>query len=125
MPFDWKEYLRLAEELSTRQEDAALRSAISRAYYAAFCSARNHLQKQGEPLSRSGDSHKAVWESFQRKGRSYATIYQHSHRLKNDRRKADYEDEVRNLSESVVAALRSANAILHWLEQLAAQDSSG
>jgi len=36
MPFDWKQYLSLADELSKRSEEAALRSAVSRAYYAAF-----------------------------------------------------------------------------------------
>ena len=49
MNFDWSEYLNLAQELAGRptslsNEEARLRSAISRAYYAAFCKARNHLR---------------------------------------------------------------------------------
>jgi uncharacterized protein (UPF0332 family) len=41
MSFDWADYLRLAESLVSNPnapgpEEAALRAAISRAYYAAF-----------------------------------------------------------------------------------------
>ena len=32
--FDWSQYLILARDLGSRLEEAALRSAISRAYYA-------------------------------------------------------------------------------------------
>lgn len=48
MPFDWKQYLDLARELAQPtasdpgQREARLRSAISRAYYASFCHARNY-----------------------------------------------------------------------------------
>ncbi len=48
MPFDWKQYLDLARELSQPTtsnagvQEARLRSAVSRAYYAAFCHARNY-----------------------------------------------------------------------------------
>jgi hypothetical protein len=46
MSFDWADYLKLAEALTQAPtvpgpEEAALRAAMSRAYYAAFCSARN------------------------------------------------------------------------------------
>lgn len=48
MPFDWKHYLELARELAQPsasepgQREAELWTAISRAYYAAFCHARNY-----------------------------------------------------------------------------------
>ena len=46
--FDWADYLTLAQELATRRSDeAALRPAVSRAYYAAFCQARNVLRREG------------------------------------------------------------------------------
>lgn len=45
MSFDWREYLRLAENLveisSNGLGDARLRSAISRAYYSVFCLSRD------------------------------------------------------------------------------------
>lgn len=42
MAYDWSEYLALAKELSQKGSDAAARSAISRAYYAAYNTARRH-----------------------------------------------------------------------------------
>mgnify|MGYP001035700768 CR=1 FL=1 len=47
MAFDWTEYLKLANYIqqqgnkSILHKEAAYRSAVSRAYYAAFCYARN------------------------------------------------------------------------------------
>jgi hypothetical protein len=46
--FDWSRYLDLADELARRVSDeAAERSAISRAYYAAFGMSRRHLVQSG------------------------------------------------------------------------------
>ena len=49
MPFVWKQYLELARDLARQSEsgeagqrEAMLRSVVSRAYYAAFCHARNY-----------------------------------------------------------------------------------
>jgi len=42
--FNWKKYLDLADELATSNTDEAkIRASISRAYYAAFCNARNYM----------------------------------------------------------------------------------
>lgn len=42
--FCWKCYLDLAEKLAEPETDEArLRASISRAYYAAFCNARNYM----------------------------------------------------------------------------------
>ena len=51
MPFDWQEYLQLARALAAYEptdalREAALRSAVSRAYFAAFCRARNHERER-------------------------------------------------------------------------------
>jgi uncharacterized protein (UPF0332 family) len=48
MAFDWVEYLILAEELIGQHsrpaaQEARLRCAVSRAYYAAFCEVKNYL----------------------------------------------------------------------------------
>jgi len=53
MSFDWADYLTLAQELadqaaSSQSTEAKLRSAISRAYYAAFCKESNHLRTNGQ-----------------------------------------------------------------------------
>ena len=56
MSFDWKEYLNLAYFLSGRREktyspEGGYRSAVSRAYYAAFCYARNHARDRAYLLA--------------------------------------------------------------------------
>ncbi|MGH9803356.1 MAG: HEPN domain-containing protein [Blastocatellia bacterium] len=119
MPFDWRGYFSLAQELSQRQNEAALRSAISRAYYAAFCSARVYLEKQGVTISTMGqDSHTLVWKEFQGKGKNAAAIFQNGNRLKNRRKQADYDHTVDKLSDTVIAAMHEAETIFHWLMKL-------
>jgi uncharacterized protein (UPF0332 family) len=58
--FCWKHYLDLAEHLAkSRMDEAKLRASISRAYYAAFCNARNYmLTKDNNPFPLRYDHHK-------------------------------------------------------------------
>lgn len=61
--FDWKDFLDLAERLSNEtDEEAALRSAISRAYYAAYHAAATFVRRSG--LLPTGHSHARVWETL-------------------------------------------------------------
>ncbi len=51
MAFDWKEFHSLAQFLESLQgsnfsAEAALRSSVSRSYYAAFCQARNSARDE-------------------------------------------------------------------------------
>lgn len=57
--FDWLEFLNLAEELAAwaSHEEAAARSAISRAYYATFHAGRDYLGRSGIALDRSRNAH--------------------------------------------------------------------
>ena len=70
MNFDWKEYLALAHFLQQHSatglnQEAAFRSAISRAYYAAFCHARNHARdRHGLKPTYSGADHFLVKQHF-------------------------------------------------------------
>jgi len=41
MSFNWKDYIRLAEDLIKYNKEAYFRSGISRAYYGVFCLSRN------------------------------------------------------------------------------------
>ncbi len=95
MVFNWAQYLVLAEELVLRGDDeAALRSAVSRAYYAAFCKARNHLRQRGESVPRTDDFHKAMWDKYRgAAGQRYKSIGTIGDRLRRRRNKADYDDE--------------------------------
>ena len=74
MSFDWSEYLTLAQELTSASisspiQEAHLRAAVSRAYYAAFCKARNYLHnKDGYLTPRRTNAHSDVIMKFERSG---------------------------------------------------------
>lgn len=85
MAFDWQEFLTLARDL-------AKRSAVSRAYCAAFGRARRLLRAEGISVPRSSP-HEFVWAHF---GGSAGTARQRisalGDRLKRIRRNADYDE---------------------------------
>ena len=70
MTFDWREYLTLAENLYTNShnfpnQEACFRVAISRAYYAAFCTARNYAKKYDHLILRkTGEDHRIVKDHY-------------------------------------------------------------
>ena len=56
MTFAWTDFLDLAKNIPKTTE-ANLRTAISRSYYALFCSARDRLKQSKIEVSSTGDSH--------------------------------------------------------------------
>ncbi|WP_217355207.1 hypothetical protein [Aphanizomenon sp. UHCC 0183] len=118
MKFNWAEYLELAKELADitstissdsetdskpRISEAKLRSSISRAYYAAFCIARNYLRDVlHEPRlskARTGDTneHQFVADEFRynkSKNKKMIEIGNDLGRLRQSRNKADYDDTI-------------------------------
>jgi len=71
MNFDWSEYSNIASELAgqataSSSAEAKKRGAISRAYYAAFCSARNHLRdkEHDRNIPVGGEAHGYVRKQF-------------------------------------------------------------
>ena len=123
MSFDWSEYLNLAQELagqtvSPAGQEARLRAAVSRAYYAVFCKSRNYLRDEGRQVP-SRDVHRYVRDEFKRSAdRLRKQIGYDLDRLRSDRNKADYNDNVVNLDKMVSADLALANKIIHTLAQL-------
>src|SRR5260370_17418987 len=79
MSFDWSHYLDLAQELftqaaSSQYEDANLRSAISRAYYATYHKARLSLHnKWGISVPADASAHMAVRKEFKQKKQKQKT----------------------------------------------------
>ncbi|MFT0753490.1 HEPN domain-containing protein [Synechococcus sp. RC10A2] len=122
--FDWYEYLRLATELAGHpiapaSEEARQRSAISRAYYAAFCKCRNYLQTQGYQVSRESLAHTQVRNLFkQSQDRRLKQVGHHLDRLRSDRNMADYEDYFADIGEKTELALELANRIFSMLSEL-------
>lgn len=64
--FEWVRFLDIAAELEQRDEEQCKRSAISRAYYAAYHLAKAWLDDDGVEIEKNKPVHKAVWEAFAR-----------------------------------------------------------
>ncbi len=119
MTFDWKEYLNLAQHLqvpigSSFTQEARFRSATSRAYYAAFCYARNFARDQHgfRPNYKSND-HWRVREHFQK--RQMAEIATKLDKLRQWRNTCDYDDVVANVSHLVSSAITKAQEVFKKL----------
>ena len=119
MAFDWTEFLTLATELSQRSDEAALRSAVSRAYYAAFGKARAFLIAEGVTFVSDAGDHALVWETFRgsdNDSRYYIGVDGFS--LRNQRNKADYNDDLSDIQVRAQRAVKKAEAVLKALERL-------
>jgi len=127
MKFDWSEYFYLAKELAETSKEAELRSAVSRAYYSAFCLARNYLRDiQLDPRlswhkTYDINAHQYVAEKFiynQSKSQTMIEIGQNLNRLRKMRNKADYEDTIFYLKKEARTALMLAQNIISGLSKL-------
>jgi uncharacterized protein (UPF0332 family) len=59
-PFNWNEFLNLANTLSGNGDEASHRTSISRAYYAAFHAATDHAKANGY----NERSHGRLWKMY-------------------------------------------------------------
>lgn len=126
MNFDWSGYLNLAQELAgqtgtSASKEAKLRSSISRAYYAAFCKARNYLRDvdRDTAIPKTGKAHGYVADKFKSSmDKRRRQIGINLDRLRADRRKVDYDDFVTGLSPMVVTALKLAWQVISTLKLL-------
>lgn len=120
--FAWEDFLRLAAELVQRQGDAgAERSAISRAYYAAFHEATAHVTDRGLGLTLTGRDHALVWDWFLRDGSDpqFHWIGEAGRLLRRARRQADYDaTPIHGLSSEALTAVRLAERITSELRRV-------
>lgn len=125
MSFCWEDYLSQAQwlisasTLSTLTE-ANFRSAISRAYYAAFCTARKYLSEVEQiDIPTDGSAHSAVRNAL--KGCREADIRLLSNKLNSlriRRNDADYLDTFSSdLSRTTQAVLQEAELVLVTLNR--------
>jgi uncharacterized protein (UPF0332 family) len=121
MSFDWSQYLDLAQDLfsqaaNSSYTDASLRSAISRAYYAAYHKARSRLyDKWGITVPADATAHATVRKEFKQK--NHKQIATTLDRMRIDRNKADYNDAVVNLSNTAKENLRRATQVISELSK--------
>jgi hypothetical protein len=130
MAFDWCEYLSLARWLQTNTppgvtDEAARRDAISRAYYAAFCYARNYARDFLWFSPRNdADDHGRLRAHLKQK-RRHATA-QSLDRLRQWRNECDYFDDVTfDLTLTAASAIKEADYVLQSLPPPAGASSAG
>jgi uncharacterized protein (UPF0332 family) len=125
MTFDWYQYLVLAEYLYDNRDtfpdrEACLRAAISKAYYAAFCSARNYAKDFDRlVLDETAQDHGSVKKHYIRapdpKNRQVGNSLD---RLRDSRNQADYSDSIDKLEELAKATISQSKQVHTLLKQI-------
>ena len=120
MACDWSAYLGLAEELALRADnEAAMRSAMSHAYYTAFGTAADHLRRRGiaVPVVKS---HAFVWRTFRHTpDPRHVEIGLQLDRLRQWREAADYAaDYPGDFHEDTREAVRRARSVVDAIRRL-------
>lgn len=118
MSFDWREYLEVAKYLAGLQssgfsQEASYRSAVSRAYYAAFCWCRNYAQKYlGFKSTGKPEDHKFLREHLKKIDGDWARIASKLNRLRGWRNDCDYENCVKGLSHMLKESIKFSNEVI-------------
>ena len=109
----------LARELAEHASDAKKRSAVSRAYYAMYCTARDKLEGIGdfEPPS-CGSEHIYLWNRLATEPYYSTSVRDLGIRLRDARVEADYENYIHNLPHLVEGAILDAEELEEALEAL-------
>jgi len=116
-PFDWNEYLNLATTLSADADEASHRSAVSRAYYAAFHAATLHAKANGY----AERSHGRLWKMYAADADLNAKrISTMGNLMKKAREDADYVASVPRVGDVMAQQLTDAAAFNALLAQVPA-----
>ena len=118
-PFSWRHFLNTARNLSQSTDEASLRTAVSRAYYAAFHEARAYLARFNK--LEQGSEHEKVWRAFDRPTdrRQYREIWTWGTRLRKARVEADYHLEGRlDWISQCSSQIRAAEKIIELVASL-------
>jgi hypothetical protein len=119
-PFDWSEYLKLAQELATRKEEACLRSSLSRAYYYVYNLALTRAEQNGFVSVQNESTHGQLWRLFSKSPEPECiNLGQIALRLKEKRERADYKPVYRRIEEDVAPVLADAQDFAARLGRLA------
>lgn len=116
--FDFRAFLVVAEDLGSRDDEAYLRSAVSRAYYAIFGAAWRALPSSLQMHMGQGRVHNATWNhyaaSLAQTNRQIGGI---GFRLKRLRDRADYDASAMFAATRVRSALDEASEALRLLDR--------
>lgn len=123
MTFNWLEYLNLAKDIVNVQPISSIpeekrRTSVSRAFYAAYCLARNFLRDiEGHDKNRLKQQDYVI-DQFQSDDPDRNDVYTELDRLRDNRRRADYEDEFSSIDKKVTEALYYSEFIIDRLDVL-------
>ncbi|MBI2875672.1 MAG: hypothetical protein HYY20_02185 [Candidatus Tectomicrobia bacterium] len=125
MSFAWVEYLSVAEALVRQRGtladvEACCRAAISRAYYAAYCAARNHARDvEGLVLTQTGDDHRQCLRHYRQAADvAHQELGELLFRLRRHRTQADYADTMQDAVSRAYAACQGARRVFALLQAL-------
>jgi len=112
-----RDFLTLAATLATGTSEAAWRSAVSRAYYAAFHVARELLEELGFRVAQADRAHAYLWRRLQNCG---DTAVQEAgsdlQDLRHNRNKSDYDFKLSVTKAEALIRLQSAESVVLRLE---------
>jgi len=114
--FDWNNFLSFAKIAKPDHPECFHRTAISRAYYAAFHNALDFLISRGQSLPTDATCHKVVPDSLKAlattdRNSNYFSAGDNLKRLRVKRRIADYESAPNVKFNDVQLAIRLAEQI--------------
>ena len=128
MSFCWNDFLQLAKELSQSPaqlgpREAVLRSAASRAYYAAYHCALALANREGyDDDARDTGTHAALRKHFRTQPKERELHLKIADRLEKCCRlriKADYKDDLGRMPESAAEwAIVNADDVIEFLDRL-------
>lgn len=120
----WSEYVVLADDLAVHGSEAWQRSAVSRAYYGAFNSARRWVEANVGPID-NGSAHRRVWRAFRTTAHpaedaraAWMTVSRLGDELRRLRNQADYVDDMPDLDRHAPEAVATAKLIAALLAEL-------
>lgn len=114
MPFDWNNYLVLADQLATSADQASKRTAISRAYYCVFNHAFARAESTAGPYPGGESFHNWCWGKYlNTPDTSCKQLGNDGERMKRRRVKADYKAaDIPRLDDQVQRTLVEARQFL-------------
>ena len=121
-PFNWSDYLTLAEELGTRADEASLRSALSRAYYYVYHLALKRAEANNFKIIPGEGTHTQLWRLFNTSPEpACQKLAQIAGRLKEKRERADYNPNFIRIEDEVPELLAEARDFAARLDKLPAR----
>lgn len=121
--FDPREYLTVAAQLAESSDEAAQRSAITRAYYAAFLVTREYVEQRGQlahppPHRRWGSYERVIFSIGMVRHPDTRRIRRALFSLRSLRTSADYDLGYTDAGKDVAKAMQNAVKVIAWVDAL-------